>query len=58
MLAPPVQSGRSLAKKKLYIESKYNNVGKNHGTYIRWQLKKWCARKEQTLVFYLFKAFD
>ena len=28
------------------------------GTYIRWYLRNRCARKEQSLLFDLFKAFD
>ena len=29
-----------------------------HGTYIRWYLTKRCARKEKSLLFDLYKAFD
>ena len=29
-----------------------------NGTYIRWQLRNWWARKEQYLLFDLSKAFD
>ena len=32
--------------------------GSNHGTYIRWWLRNRCARKEQSLLFNLFQAFD
>ena len=30
----------------------------DHGIYIRWYLIKRCARKEQSLLFDLYKAFD
>ena len=29
-----------------------------HGIYIRWYLIKRCARKDQSLLFDLYKAFD
>ena len=29
-----------------------------HGTYIRLQLRNRCVRKEQSLLFDLFKSFD
>ena len=29
-----------------------------HGTYTRWQRRNRCARKEQSILFYLFKSFN
>ena len=34
------------------------NPIQNHGIYIRWYLRSRCARKEQSLLFDLYKAFD
>ena len=35
-----------------------NGEHSNPGTYIRWSLRNRCTRKEQSLLFNLFKAFD
>ena len=33
-------------------------LDRDHGIYIRWYLINRCARKEQSLLFDLYKAFD
>ena len=42
----------------LHLQEHCQHYGLAHGTYIRWYLINRCARKEQSLLFDLYKAFD
>ena len=42
----------------LFILLSSSNLSLCHGIYIRWYLIRRCARKKQSLLFDLYKAFD
>ena len=45
-------------KYKQTDKQSYKKKRISHGAYIRWYLINRCARKEQSLLFNLYKAFD
>ena len=49
---------RFLSKDRIRIRSFLVQLSLLHGIYIRWYLINRCARKEQSLLFDLYKAFD
>ena len=51
-------SRRRDSTKDLWLEVEFNFPGFVHGIYIRWYLINKCARKEHSLLFDLYKAFD
>ena len=46
------------SRRKRRFRLRLRNIIYNHATHIGWYLYTWCARKEQYLLYDLFKAFD
>ena len=49
---------REMSNHLFFIALSTSYPALDHGTYIRWYLRNRCARREQSLLFHLFQAFD